>query len=92
MACGKVVGAVQYHICLRYQCIEQRIVCALGHSAHLHIRVDASNGTLNRFGLEQAHTGQRVGDLPLQIGDIYPVVVDHRQVANACAAQVKRHR
>ncbi len=92
VAGGEVVGAVDHHVGIGHQRIEQRCVGALDHGGDDHIGVDGRNGLAHRSGLGAAHARKVVRDLALQVGFVDHVVVDHRDAPHARAAQVERHR
>ncbi len=92
VARGEVVAAVQHDVGLLHQRFQQRIVCPRGDRGDLDIRVEVGDGLPDRLCLEFAHTGQLVGNLPLQVGGINPVIVNNGQPGDACTAQVKGHR
>ncbi len=88
----KVVAAIDHHIGLRHQGVEQSRIGPLGDGGHLHIGVDLCNGCAHRFGFGLADPVQGVGNLALQVGGIDLVVVDHGDVAHARTAQIKADR
>ena len=52
----------------------------------------AATAVTRRLGFCMAHPGQVVRDLALQVGEVDMVGIDQREMADAGAAQVQRHR
>ena len=92
MAGLKIVGAVEHHVGLLHQLVQQCVVGSLRHAGDLHIRIDLTNGLGDRQRFELANTRRGVSDLPLQVCGFNAVMVNHRDAANACAAQIQRCR
>ena len=92
LARGKVVAAVEHHIRLCHQDVQQGGIGPCLHDFDLHLRVDGSNGALDRCHLGLAHASHVVGDLALQIGQVHHVVIDHRDMAHASRTEVQGHR
>ena len=91
----KVVTAIQNHIRLLHQCVQQCCIGAHGHGIDVATWVQGQHGGAGRvhLGLTNAFSG--VGDLPLQVGQVHCVVVHQgdgahargRQIQSRCTAQ-----
>ena len=79
----KVVTAIEHHIGLLNQCVQQCSIGANGHGIDLATRVQGQHGGAGgvHLGLTNAFGGVR--DLPLQVGQVHRVMVDQGDGAHA---------
>ncbi|MNS93939.1 hypothetical protein D3C72_1281400 [compost metagenome] len=92
VARGEVVGAVEHHRGGQDQFGQARAVEALLQGHYFNLGIDAGQGFTRRQHFRLAHTGRRVGDLALQIGQVDRVVIDEGQLADAAGGQVHGRR
>ena len=92
MARREIVAAVDHHVGIRNQLVQQLRVGTNRHGPDPHQGIDPGHRLLHRSGLALPETLHAVGDLPLQIGEIDAVVVDHRDAANPGGSKVKHDR
>ena len=82
MARCKIVAAVQHHISVCHQNIKARSSRPFSQRSDSEFRVDSQHRLASRLHLGLAHPRLRVGNLALQIGQVYRVVVNQGQVTN----------
>ena len=91
MSGGKVVTAIQHDIRLGNQVVQQRRVGTRMNGNDGDRGIQSADGNLSRIDLGQANAAHGVGNLPLQIGHVYRVVVDDGYVTYSGRAQKKRN-
>ena len=93
LAGGEVVAAVDDDVGARRPArSSRRAGDALDQRRHHDPRVDAADAQRRRDRLRLAERRQVVGDLPLQVGEVDPVVVDQGDAADAGGAEEERDR
>ena len=75
LACQKVVAAIQDHIGLHNQSVQQSGIGAFCNGRDAHVRVDSLYGLLRRVDLELTHSSQCVGYLALQVRGVHRIRV-----------------
>ena len=85
----KIVSAVEHHIGMLNQIVQQFVVGTLRHGGDLYVGIDLCNGLSNRQRFEMADAPHGVGDLPLQVGGFDAVMVDDRDAPDTSAPQIE---
>ena len=92
VASWEVVGTVHDDVVAGHDL--KRVLCAepFGVWLDLHFWIECGQCIPGRFDLEHADAVCVMKDLPLQIGNLDDVVVDHANRAHACCGQIERCR
>ena len=92
MAGGEVVAAVEHHVGVGDERVEQRRIGPLLQRDDAHLGVDLAHALGRRLDLRPADARHAVRDLALQVGQVDRVVIDQRDAPDAGRAEVERHR
>ena len=88
----EVVAAIEHHIGLGCQGVQQRGIGALLQGHQRREWVDACGTRLRRQHFGVAHCIAAMHDLALQVGEVHHIVIDHGQRADTGRRQVQDRR
>ena len=89
MAGGKIVATIEHDASLADQLFQPLVFCPLLQGIDLYIGVDLFQRLLAGTGLGLADSCRGMQDLPLQIGQVYLIIVNQGDIANTGAGQVQ---